>query len=107
VSLENIRVGVIGTGASSVQIIPSIAPAVKHLYVFQRTPCYIFIPFPGLPSWLVSNNKQSEFSKRVVGIYRKFVHVVLEQFIFPAVKSDNIVQKAVLIGVTWLIRSTI
>ncbi len=33
-------VAVIGTGASAVQIIPSIAPKVKQLYVFQRTPCW-------------------------------------------------------------------
>lgn len=31
------RVGVIGTGSSGVQMIPHIARAAKHLYVFQRT----------------------------------------------------------------------
>ncbi|MCS3778809.1 flavin-containing monooxygenase [Tsukamurella ocularis] len=34
------RVAVIGTGASSVQITPSIAPAVATLSVFQRTPVW-------------------------------------------------------------------
>ena len=34
------RVGVIGTGASAVQVIPSIAPEVEHLTVFQRTPIW-------------------------------------------------------------------
>lgn len=34
------RVGVIGTGASSVQITPSIAPRVAGLTVFQRTPVW-------------------------------------------------------------------
>ncbi|MFB8004866.1 flavin-containing monooxygenase [Nocardia sp. NPDC056000] len=34
------RVGIIGTGASAVQIIPSIAPDVEHLTVFQRTPVW-------------------------------------------------------------------
>ncbi|WP_102144388.1 flavin-containing monooxygenase [Mycobacterium hubeiense] len=34
------RVGVIGTGASSVQITPSIAPRVATLTVFQRTPVW-------------------------------------------------------------------
>jgi cation diffusion facilitator CzcD-associated flavoprotein CzcO len=34
------RVGVIGTGASGVQIIPTIAPEVEHLTVFQRTPIW-------------------------------------------------------------------
>ncbi|QIS22483.1 flavin-containing monooxygenase [Nocardia terpenica] len=31
------RVAVIGTGASAIQIVPSIAPAVAHLDVYQRT----------------------------------------------------------------------
>lgn len=32
------RVGVIGTGASGVQVVPHIAEWAEHLYVFQRTP---------------------------------------------------------------------
>src|SRR5207247_11199016 len=31
------RVGIIGTGASSIQIVPTIAPDVAHLDVYQRT----------------------------------------------------------------------
>lgn len=38
-------VGIIGTGASAVQIVPTIAPEVKHLTVFQRTPVWS-IPKP-------------------------------------------------------------
>ncbi|MDO3650655.1 flavin-containing monooxygenase [Nocardia mangyaensis] len=34
------RVGIIGTGASAVQIIPTIAPRVGQLTVFQRTPVW-------------------------------------------------------------------
>ncbi|MGD2167746.1 MAG: NAD(P)-binding domain-containing protein [Gammaproteobacteria bacterium] len=34
------RVGVIGTGASGVQVIQTIAADVRHLTVFQRTPTY-------------------------------------------------------------------
>lgn len=34
------RVAVIGTGASAVQVIPSIAPQVERLVVFQRTPIW-------------------------------------------------------------------
>ena len=40
VDLRGKRVGVIGTGASAIQLIPSIAPEVAHLTVFQRTPNY-------------------------------------------------------------------
>lgn len=41
VNYENLRVGVIGTGASSIQIVPGIADKVKHLTVFQRTPPWV------------------------------------------------------------------
>lgn len=35
--LEGMRVGIIGTGSSSVQMIPILAEQAKHLVVFQRT----------------------------------------------------------------------
>jgi cation diffusion facilitator CzcD-associated flavoprotein CzcO len=38
--LRGKRVGIIGTGASAVQVIPAIAPEVEHLTVFQRTPIW-------------------------------------------------------------------
>ncbi len=45
------RVAVIGTGASAVQVVPEIAPAVSRLTVFQRTPIWCFpkvdLPLPG------------------------------------------------------------
>ena len=40
VDLTGKRVAVIGTGASAVQIIPTIAEKVAHLTVFQRTPIW-------------------------------------------------------------------
>lgn len=42
------RVGVVGTGASSVQITPAIAPHVGSLTVFQRTPVWC-LPKPDFP----------------------------------------------------------
>ena len=39
------RVAIIGTGASAVQVIPEIAPIVKELTVFQRTPIWCFPKF--------------------------------------------------------------
>jgi cyclohexanone monooxygenase len=46
------RVAIIGTGASAVQVIPEIAPIVRHLTVFQRTPIWCFpkfdVPLPAL-----------------------------------------------------------
>jgi cation diffusion facilitator CzcD-associated flavoprotein CzcO len=39
-NLTGKRVAVIGTGCSAVQIVPTIAPDVEHLTVFQRTPIW-------------------------------------------------------------------
>ncbi len=46
--LRGKRVAVIGTGASAVQVIPSIAPIADHLTVFQRTPIWC-LPKPDGP----------------------------------------------------------
>ena len=40
IDLKGKRVGVIGTGATGIQVIQTIAPEVKQLTVFQRTPNY-------------------------------------------------------------------
>jgi len=39
--LKGKRVAVIGTGASAVQIVPAIAPAVAHLTIFQRNAAWV------------------------------------------------------------------
>jgi cation diffusion facilitator CzcD-associated flavoprotein CzcO len=36
-------VGIIGTGATSVQVVPHVGAAAKQLYVFQRTPSSISV----------------------------------------------------------------
>lgn len=41
VPLEGRRVGVIGTGASAIQLVPHVAERAAHLSVFQRTPPWI------------------------------------------------------------------
>ncbi|MEZ0139397.1 MAG: flavin-containing monooxygenase [Candidatus Reddybacter sp.] len=41
VDITGKRVGIIGTGATAVQIIPEISKTVKELFVFQRTPSSI------------------------------------------------------------------
>ncbi|KAA0017679.1 flavin-containing monooxygenase [Antrihabitans cavernicola] len=51
VDLTGKRVAVVGTGASAVQFVPEIQPAVEQLHVFQRTASWVVprldIPFPG------------------------------------------------------------
>ncbi len=41
VDLASMRVAVIGTGASAIQVIPALAPDVDHLVVCQRTPAWV------------------------------------------------------------------
>ncbi len=41
IDLKDKKVGIIGTGATSVQVVPEISKIVKELYVFQRTPSSI------------------------------------------------------------------
>jgi cation diffusion facilitator CzcD-associated flavoprotein CzcO len=40
--LTSKRVAVVGTGASAIQFVPQIQPLVRQLYLFQRTPPWIF-----------------------------------------------------------------
>ncbi len=52
ISLEGKRIGIIGTGASAIQIVPEIADKVGHLSIFQRTPPWlIFKPDFPVPQW--------------------------------------------------------
>ena len=44
-SLQGLSVGVIGTGASAIQIVPAIAPEVRRLTLFQRTPAWVLPRF--------------------------------------------------------------
>jgi len=55
-NLKDKVVGIIGTGASAVQIIPRVGRASKELYVFQRTPSAIDIrdDIPTDPEWAKS-----------------------------------------------------
>lgn len=61
VDLAGKRVGIIGTGASAVQVIPEIAPIVKALTVFQRTPIWCF------PKADVALPKAARLAMRVPG----------------------------------------
>jgi len=51
--LKDKVVGIIGTGASAVQIVPNLGATAKELYVFQRTPSSIDVrdDWPTDPEW--------------------------------------------------------
>ena len=46
VELDGKRVAAVGTGASAIQFVPEIAPRVRKLHVFQRTPAWV-LPHSG------------------------------------------------------------
>ena len=56
VNLKDKVVGIIGTGATAVQCIPSLGASAKHLYVFQRTPSSVDVRdnLPTDPEWVKS-----------------------------------------------------
>jgi 4-hydroxyacetophenone monooxygenase len=59
--LEGKRVAVIGTGATGYQLVPELANLAEHVYLFQRTPQWVFEvpgyrhPFPPQLTWLDRN----------------------------------------------------
>jgi len=61
VPLRERKVGVIGAGATTVQLVPRIAPEVGHLTVFQRTPNWCF-PMNNMPM-------PKEYERYVKSIY--------------------------------------
>ncbi|HKV54487.1 MAG TPA: NAD(P)/FAD-dependent oxidoreductase [Candidatus Binataceae bacterium] len=61
------RVGVIGTGATAVQLIPIVAKEVGHLTVFQRTPNYC----APLRNSLVDDETQRRFKATYPEIHRR------------------------------------
>jgi len=69
------RVGVIGTGASAIQVVPEIAPRVDHLAVFQRTPPWI-VPkddreFSSRERWAFAHVPGAQWLRRT-GLYWRF-----------------------------------
>ena len=59
VDLAGLRVGVIGTGASSIQVVPGICSTAAPLHVFQRTPAWVVPredhPYSDLSRWCFRN----------------------------------------------------
>ncbi|KAH4812569.1 hypothetical protein HBH61_082780 [Parastagonospora nodorum] len=56
VNLKDKKVGIIGTGATGVQVVPELAKWAKHLYVFQRTASHGF-PRAKQPTDVISWHK--------------------------------------------------
>ena len=74
-ALAGKRVGIIGTGASAIQVLPSIVDDAAHVSVFQRTPAWII----GKPNWAVSRWRKALYrllpsSQRVSRVFNYWRH---------------------------------
>ena len=66
VDLDGKRVAIVGTGASAVQIIPSIARDVAQLDVYQRTPIWVGPKFdPKIPNWIKTLFRRVPVTQRI------------------------------------------
>ena len=74
-NLADLRVGIIGTGASAVQIVPNVGPMAKELFVFQRTPSSIDIrdDWETDPEWAATLEPgwQAKRRAKIVGKQRR------------------------------------
>jgi cation diffusion facilitator CzcD-associated flavoprotein CzcO len=67
VDFSNKRVGVIGTGATAIQLIPEVAKQAGHLSVFQRTPQYA----APLRNSLIGDHEQQKIKDDYPETFRK------------------------------------
>jgi len=76
--LINKKVAVVGTGASAIQVVPSIQPKVKSLTLFQRTPPWVL---PKLNRKIVSA-ETALYTKLpfAQSLYRKIQYALFESF---------------------------
>lgn len=90
VKLENKVVGVIGTGASSVQVVPAIANKVKELIVYQRSAQYV------MPIVLQTRtSKLTKLIKRIPGVinFGRFMGLYTNCLLVGTTKNGSFLNK--------------
>jgi cation diffusion facilitator CzcD-associated flavoprotein CzcO len=96
------RVAIIGTGASAVQLVPEIAPIVKHLTVFQRTPIWCFpkfdVPLPAAARWAMRIPGGKAIQRLASQAYVEVTFPLSAQYftVFPLAKRAEAVGRAYL-----------
>ena len=76
--LDGKRVAVVGTGASAVQIVPSIAKQVAQLDVYQRTPIWVSPKFdPPIPDWIKKMYRRVPLTQRITRLVASAIVEVL------------------------------
>lgn len=94
--LSGKRVAVIGTGASSIQFVPRIAPKVDKLYLFQRTPPWV-LPKP--------DRRMTTIERRIFDalpasqrLYRYGIYWLMESRAFGFTLEPRIMKLVALLG---------
>ncbi len=79
VDLKGKRIGIIGTGASAIQLVPQLAKVASQLHLFQRTPPWV-LPKPDFD---FSKGVKSTFRKMpaLMEMYRQTLYWVHEMFV--------------------------
>lgn len=96
------RVAIIGTGASAVQVIPEIAPIVKQLSVFQRTPIWCLpkfdVPLPAPARWAMRIPGGKAIQRWLSQAYVEVTFPISAQYasVFPLAKRGEKLGRAYL-----------
>ena len=89
--LKNKNIGIIGSAASAIQVIPEIAKVAKQLKVFQRTPNYI-IP-RGDRAYKSSEKQRFRKFPWLLKLLRWFLYMRLEFITFPVIRKNSYLGK--------------
>lgn len=86
--VSGLRVGIIGSGASAMQIVPAVADSVAHLSIFQRSPQWAapsdvyFAEVPDSVQWLLEKVPNYELW------YRLRLFWMINDRLYPALRID-------------------
>jgi cation diffusion facilitator CzcD-associated flavoprotein CzcO len=94
--LRGRRVAVVGTGASSVQLVPEIQPLVERLTLFQRTPPWI-MPHPDRPvrDWERRLFRALPFTQK---LFRAGVYAFNEARVLPFTRKPDLMKVGELVA---------
>lgn len=97
VDLKGKRVAIIGSGASAIQIVPSIVDEVAHLDYYQRTPSWVLPK----PDRYISSTEQYVFEKLpfTQTLYRSAIYASLESRAVGFVISPKLMTVAKQLGI--------
>ncbi|MCO5230406.1 MAG: NAD(P)/FAD-dependent oxidoreductase [Chitinophagales bacterium] len=97
VDLKGKRVAIIGSGASAIQIVPSIVDEVAHLDYYQRTPSWVLPK----PDRYISSAEQYVFEKLpfTQALYRSVIYASLESRAAGFVISPKLMTIAKQLGI--------